>query len=335
MMLRLLDIILVLTIAGSFVVAGLDHFDIWKLRSHTTSVRISDTDEQQDSAEPNSKAVTEAGIRPALAPKGMNEFKEAETDVRSAQPEQGGAARRAGREPIAAAGTEDTLSSEPNREPKGGASTPLQEPTIADKFAMSPETTEGGQAGTKSVSVSETDRSLKEETARYYVQLISLSSREAADVAVTQLAIEFSDILEGRDLSVYKSDSSGRTQFKVRAGPFRTRPDGRHVCDQVERRGGNCFVVKVEPTSQVGNNNARQAPVDEGETETELSQVFITTTRVNYRDGPSRTASKHGVLPEETVVQVLFNDTDWARVRLQSGQEAYVARAFIRPLERP
>ncbi len=59
--------------------------------------------------------------------------------------------------------------------------------------------------------------------------------------------------------------------------------------------------------------------------------LFVTTTALNYRDGPSVDAHRLGILVPGARLQVLGQDAGWAEVRLGDGQQAYVASEFLEP----
>jgi hypothetical protein len=78
---------------------------------------------------------------------------------------------------------------------------------------------------------------------------------------------------------------------------------------------------------QVAARAEPPAPAAEG------PRPFVTTTAVNYRSGPSRSATKLGTLQEGTRVRLVADDDGWASVRLHDGRAVYVASAYLRPIE--
>ncbi len=59
--------------------------------------------------------------------------------------------------------------------------------------------------------------------------------------------------------------------------------------------------------------------------------IFVTTTALNYRDGPSVDARRLGILVPGVRLRVLGEDAGWAEVRLGDGRQAYVASEFLEP----
>ena len=63
--------------------------------------------------------------------------------------------------------------------------------------------------------------------------------------------------------------------------------------------------------------------------------LFVTTTALNYREGPSVDARRLGTLDAGARLTVLAQDDGgWAAVRLSDGRQAYVAREFLEPAPR-
>jgi hypothetical protein len=60
--------------------------------------------------------------------------------------------------------------------------------------------------------------------------------------------------------------------------------------------------------------------------------IFVATTALNYRDGPSVDARRLGTLFPGARLRVLGEDAGWAQVRLDDGQQAYVATEFLEPV---
>jgi Bacterial SH3 domain len=56
---------------------------------------------------------------------------------------------------------------------------------------------------------------------------------------------------------------------------------------------------------------------------------FVTTTSVNYRAGPSRSAPKLGTLADGTSVHMVDHTAEWSIVRLGDGRSVYVASAYL------
>jgi uncharacterized protein YgiM (DUF1202 family) len=56
---------------------------------------------------------------------------------------------------------------------------------------------------------------------------------------------------------------------------------------------------------------------------------FVTTTSLNYRAGPSRSAPKLGTLADGTSVHMVDHADDWSIVRLGDGRSVYVASAYL------
>ncbi len=61
------------------------------------------------------------------------------------------------------------------------------------------------------------------------------------------------------------------------------------------------------------------------------SPVFVATTALNYREGPSVDARRLGTLFPGARLMVLERDAGWAQVRLDDGQQGYVASEFLQP----
>jgi hypothetical protein len=59
--------------------------------------------------------------------------------------------------------------------------------------------------------------------------------------------------------------------------------------------------------------------------------TFVTTTALNYRDGPSVDARRLGTLVPGARLHVVGRDAGWAQVRLNDGRQAYVASEFLEP----
>jgi hypothetical protein len=59
--------------------------------------------------------------------------------------------------------------------------------------------------------------------------------------------------------------------------------------------------------------------------------TFVTTTALNYRDGPSVDARRLGTLVPGARLHVVGRDAGWAQVRLGDGRQAYVATEFLVP----
>jgi hypothetical protein len=60
-------------------------------------------------------------------------------------------------------------------------------------------------------------------------------------------------------------------------------------------------------------------------------ELYLTTTTVNYRAGPSLDARRLGTFILGAELQVVREDGGWAEVRLRDGREVYVATQFLEP----
>lgn len=63
----------------------------------------------------------------------------------------------------------------------------------------------------------------------------------------------------------------------------------------------------------------------------EPARSVVTTTRVNYRAGPSTDARRLGTLAQGTGAVLLGEDVGWSNIQLADGRSVYVASAFLRP----
>jgi hypothetical protein len=61
------------------------------------------------------------------------------------------------------------------------------------------------------------------------------------------------------------------------------------------------------------------------------SELYVTTSMVNYRAGPSLDARRLGTFIVGAELQVIGEDGGWAEVRLRDGREVYVATQFLEP----
>jgi hypothetical protein len=61
------------------------------------------------------------------------------------------------------------------------------------------------------------------------------------------------------------------------------------------------------------------------------SDLYVTTSMVNYRAGPSLDARRLGTFIVGAELQVVGEDGGWAEVRLRDGREVYVATQFLEP----
>jgi uncharacterized protein YgiM (DUF1202 family) len=59
------------------------------------------------------------------------------------------------------------------------------------------------------------------------------------------------------------------------------------------------------------------------------AELFVTTTALNYRAGPSLQARRLGTLVPGAQLEVIGEDDDWSKVRLFDGREVFVATQFL------
>ena len=59
-------------------------------------------------------------------------------------------------------------------------------------------------------------------------------------------------------------------------------------------------------------------------------ELYVTTSRVNYRAGPSLDAPRLGTFILGAELEVVGEDGGWAEVRLSDGREVYVASEFLK-----
>ncbi len=93
-------------------------------------------------------------------------------------------------------------------------------------------------------------------------------------------------------------------------------------------------IAPIEPAAGPADTAVLESPPDpvppkppaESEPET-----FITTTTLNYREGPSVDARRLGTLVAGARLHVTGQDAGWAQVRLGDGRQAYVATEFLEP----
>jgi hypothetical protein len=93
-------------------------------------------------------------------------------------------------------------------------------------------------------------------------------------------------------------------------------------------------VAPIEPAAGPDPTTTRETPAEPGPSPQppELKPVvFVTTTALNYRDGPSVDARRLGTLVPGARLQVVARDAGWAEVRLNDGRQAYVASEFLEP----
>jgi uncharacterized protein YgiM (DUF1202 family) len=58
-------------------------------------------------------------------------------------------------------------------------------------------------------------------------------------------------------------------------------------------------------------------------------ELYVTTTAVNYRDGPSLDARRLGTFVPGATLAVIGEDDGWSEVRLGDGREVFVASRFL------
>ena len=86
-------------------------------------------------------------------------------------------------------------------------------------------------------------------------------------------------------------------------------------------------VPEIRPAAAPGPlSPADGAPADGAALESEL---YVTTTAVNYRAGPSLDARRLGTFIVGADLEVVSEDDGWAEVRLRDGREVYVATQFL------
>jgi Bacterial SH3 domain len=86
-------------------------------------------------------------------------------------------------------------------------------------------------------------------------------------------------------------------------------------------------VPEIRPAAAPGPLSAAdRAPADAPALESEL---YVTTTAVNYRAGPSLDARRLGTFVLGAELQVVSEDGGWAEIRLRDGREVYVASQFL------
>jgi uncharacterized protein YgiM (DUF1202 family) len=86
-------------------------------------------------------------------------------------------------------------------------------------------------------------------------------------------------------------------------------------------------VPEIRPAAAPGPlSPADGAPADGAALESEL---YVTTTAVNYRAGPSLDARRLGTFIVGAELEVVSEDDGWAEVRLRDGRAVYVATQFL------
>jgi hypothetical protein len=76
---------------------------------------------------------------------------------------------------------------------------------------------------------------------------------------------------------------------------------------------------------------AASDPGDAASSSRTAARNVVTTTRVNYRAGPSTDARRLGTLAQGTGAVLLGEDVGWSNIQLVDGRSVYVASAFLRP----
>ncbi len=93
-------------------------------------------------------------------------------------------------------------------------------------------------------------------------------------------------------------------------------------------------IAPIEPAAGPDQTAALETPSEPGRSRPppELKPtVFVATTALNYRDGPSVDARRLGTLVPGARLRVLGQDAGWTEVRLSDGRQAYVASEFLEP----
>jgi hypothetical protein len=93
-------------------------------------------------------------------------------------------------------------------------------------------------------------------------------------------------------------------------------------------------VAPIEPAAGPDQTAALERPAGPGPSSRPPEPkpaIFVTTTALNYRDGPSVDARRLGTLVPGARLHVVGRDAGWAQVRLNDGRQAYVASEFLEP----
>ena len=77
----------------------------------------------------------------------------------------------------------------------------------------------------------------------FRVQLLAARDEEAAAGAWAGLQARFPDALGPLRSDVQRAEIGGDTFFRLHAGPFADRADALAVCEALQARGADCFVV--------------------------------------------------------------------------------------------
>ena len=76
------------------------------------------------------------------------------------------------------------------------------------------------------------------------MQLVSLSSAEAAKTEGARLARAFSGLLSGLDLEVQEASVADRNRvYRVRFAPLGTKAAARELCQQLKAQAQDCLVL--------------------------------------------------------------------------------------------
>ena len=78
----------------------------------------------------------------------------------------------------------------------------------------------------------------------YTIQLISLTSADAAESAWKSMREEHPDLLGQLSLTVEKANVSGKTYYRVQAGAFDDRGKARELCARLKAEKQDCLVVR-------------------------------------------------------------------------------------------
>ncbi len=78
----------------------------------------------------------------------------------------------------------------------------------------------------------------------YTIQLISLTSADAAESAWKNMREEHPDLLGQLSLTVEKANVSGNTYYRVQAGAFNDRSKARELCARLKAQKQDCLVVR-------------------------------------------------------------------------------------------
>jgi cell division septation protein DedD len=79
----------------------------------------------------------------------------------------------------------------------------------------------------------------------FFVQLSSEGSMQDGQAAYARARQRFPSVLGSLDPQIQRADLGAKGVFyRVRIGPWATRPEAIQLCESLKAAGGNCFVAK-------------------------------------------------------------------------------------------